>query len=417
MGAKKRVLVSCHSKDLSLASKIMDSLSVKGYDQVLMTEERPVQCRLREQAVQWAGVVVILMSSKYQHNKSCMQVAHDAKDCRQPITAVLVQPNYNPTGALGILSFAGGDRIDFSEVSNAEFEQAMELLTQDIRAKQPKQNPDVPKPSNDLGFRSKFGDLPKSGGSDVFISYHHDQGAKEVAELVQNGRGISQSLSKVKITLANQAKDNTAAIKKCKAFIAIVTPGYQESTKCENEFECARAAAKMIIPVKCDHRFRPHGWLAIGIAGMLCHEIHDNVQAYTANPYVPNTNPMNDLVEAILAPIPPSQEESDAVEIAVLRKESEKFKSKLWQWPPKKRPPFELREMPVLGWDDLVPSEYYEDNSSGDAPFHPPKPLVDILGRPLDQEFDVMLSYQRDIRPFVQDVSSLVSLIARAGFI
>ena len=406
MVAKDHVLVSCHTSDLSLAKKIEDALTRKGYDHLIMTENNPVRCRLREQAVEWAEVVMILMSSNYQHNLNCMQIAHDVKDCRKPITVVLVQPNYHPTGALGIISFSGGDRVDLTEVLDDEFPQAIEMLEKDFKAKIPSKVSGVSKSPSDIGFRSKFGDMPKGQGISIFVSYQQDAGAKEIAELIRDGQGISKSLSQVKITLGSQTKDNITAIKTCKTFVAIVTPGYQESTKCENEFECARAGKKVIIPVKVEHKFCPSGWLAIGIAGMLCHEIHDNVHAYAPNAYVPNTYPMNDLVEAMLAPVPLPQEKLEAQEIAAMRKESLMLKSKLRHWPPRMRPSKELREMPVLSWDDLVPAESCDHMKSKPALFSPPSPLVDIHGQPLDQEFDVMLSYQIDTRPFVQEVST-----------
>lgn len=406
MNEKTRVLLSCHSSDMTLASKIADTLTEQDYDHMIITEESPVQCRLRGQAVEWAGVVVILMSSKYQYNKACMQIAHEAKICREPITAVLVQPNYDPTGALGIISFAGGDRIDFAGDSEEEREKAMEVLLHNIKIKMPNRMSDVQKPADDSSFRKKFGDIPKSVGTGVFISYYQDDKSKEIVELIRNGKGLSQNLSNIKMSLADQLTDSTAAIKRCKAFVAIITRGYQESFKCENEFECARAANRDIIPVKVDENYYERGWLATALAGLLCHEIYNNDQAYKENPFVPNTTPMNDFVEAVLSPAPPSQEEADAKELAKLRRETKRLKSKILQWPPQQRPPQELRDMPVLGWDDLVPAETYHYDNLEETPFYPPKPLVNTHGRPLDQEFDVMLSYELHSRPFVQDVST-----------
>ena len=403
--ATRGILLSCHSKDVEMAERISRILESKGFDTLTATEVSPSQLGDRETTVQWARVVVVMASIKYQRNQTCLELSNYAKDTKKPITSIIVQPNYRPSGPLGAISIAGGKPICFG--NQEEFDQNMNSLVEVLNEKANyEQQRVLAKPEWDDGQTSgKLGDV-STNGSGVFVSYHED--GSESAGLVKNGQGRSSSLS---ATLGNLNKDNLDAIKACETFIAIMSPGYQGSMKCQEEFECARAGRKKIVPVKGVEGFRPSGWLALAIAGKLYYELTNYSQAYSAYPNVPDSNPMNDFVYAVCAKPYPHEDEVERAEIAALKKQLEKAKGELGsEWPPKKRPPEEEEEIPVLKPEDLVvknednlPFNYIHHEVTRMS-FNPPKPLFDYRGVPIRQKFDVMLSYQWDIQSFVRDV-------------
>lgn len=399
------VLLSCHSKDAAMAAKISEVLQKSGFDPLTATETVPSQLSYRENVVQWAEVVVILASIKYQRNETCLELSNYAKDTKKPIKAVIVQQNFCPSGALGAISIAGGNPISVTDQNG--FDQDMNKLVKalnELVEYQP--NKVLPKPKwDDRKIFQKFGNIP-GDGSGVFVSYHED-GANS-ARLIKNGRGKTISISP---TLGIPNKDNLPAIKACETFIAIMSTGYQKCDRCQEEFECARAGKKKIVPVKGVEGFRPTGWLALAIAGKLYYEILNEDQAYRAYTNVPDSNPMNDFVYAVYLKPYPHEDEVEKTEIAALKKQLAEAKEKLGgNWPPKKRPPEKQEELLVLKPEDLVlkkddnlPFNYIHHEVTR-MTFNPPKPLFDDRGVPIKQKFDVMLSYQWDIQSFVRNV-------------
>ena len=386
-------------------------LSSKGFDPLVITESSPAQLSLREQAVKWARVVVLVASFKYQRNQTCLELANYAKDTKKPLQTMVVQPNYRPSGNLGALSIAGGRPIDFRQAADQDaFDRCMSDLVKALESKTDNEPTDVlskPNATDDDEFSRKFEDV-SSAGKGIFISYHSD--ASSVAKLVSGGRGTSNSLSEGGVTLGNPSANNLAAIKACKTFIAVMSEGYQNSAKFQEELECARAGKKKIVPVNGVRGFHPSGWLALAIAGKLYYVLLDQGQAYEHHPRVPDSNPMNDFVYAVLAADPPTEDEVEQAELVALRKQLDEAKAKLGRWPPPKRPVVKEEELPLLRPEDLAPKSdenlifNYIHHEVTRMTFNPPKPLFDDRGVPTKQKFDVMLSYQWDIQDFVRDV-------------
>lgn len=397
------ILLSCHSNDTVMSERISSFLEKNSFDTLVVTETLPCQLIHRESAIQWARVVVVVASIKYQRNETCLELANYAKDTKKPITTVIVQPKFRPSGSLGSISIVGGNPIYTTDGFDQAMNRLVEVLSEKV-AYQPERF--LPKPEwNDDPAYPKFGDFP-AGGSGIFVSYHED--AAHSAGLVKHGQGKTSSMS---ATLGSPNQDNLPVIKACETFIAIMSPGYQSSSKCQEEFECARASRKKIVPVKGIEGFRPSGWLALAIAGKLYYEILNQGQAYTAYPNVPDSNPMNDFVYAVYSKPYPQEDEVECAEIAALKKQLNEAKKKLGnEWPPKKRPPEEEEDFPILKPEDLVvkkddnlPFNYIHHDVTR-MTFNPPKPLFDDRGVPVKQKFDVMLSYQWDIQSFVREV-------------
>ena len=412
----KGILISCHSANNGIADQVAQSLSSRGFDPLTITESSPAQLDTRAGAVGWAPYVLIVASFKYQRNQTCMELANFAKDNKKPLLTIVVQPNYRPSGALGALAISGGKAIDFRRhADQGEYEKSVETLVRALESKSADDSADRPsKPAPEAGeqFPSKFQDV-RVKGSGIFISYHAD--AVNVARMVSTGSGKTNSLGiggGVKVTLGNPSSDNLTAIKQCGKFIAIMSSGYMNSEKFQEEFECARATHKKIIPVNGAKGFRPAGWLALAIAGKLYYVLQDEGQAYAAHRDVPDSNPMNDFIFAVFAEDPPPEEEVEKAEIAALTKQLDEARAKLDSWPPPRRPidEGEGEELPALTPEDLEPKSdadllfNYIHHEVTRMSFNAPKPLFDERGVPIKQKFDVMLSYQWDIQPFVRDV-------------
>jgi hypothetical protein len=154
----------------------------------------------------------------------------------------------------------------------------------------------------------------KTAGAYVCIVYLED--GTEVANIVKSGHGVSNmgaaanTLGQIPIKMGSPTGSNIELIKGCKVFIPIMTSGYQASAKCQEEYECARRNEKQIVPVKGE-KFWPSGWLSLGIAGKLYYELIDSSQAYAPHETVPDSNPMNDFIFAVLTAYEGQQSEEE----------------------------------------------------------------------------------------------------------
>lgn len=96
-------------------------------------------------------------------------------------------------------------------------------------------------------------------------------------------------------------------------------------------------------------------------------------------------------------------------DICALTKQIDNVKPKLDEWPPKQRDQPGERSPPPHP-DTLITQDKedlrfnYIKHEVTRMSFKPPKPLFDKYGRPTDQKFDIMLSYQWDIQDFVRDM-------------
>lgn len=96
-------------------------------------------------------------------------------------------------------------------------------------------------------------------------------------------------------------------------------------------------------------------------------------------------------------------------DIAALTKQIDDVKSKLDEWPPQPRQQTEQKSPPphpdtlITQDKENLPFNYIKYEVTR-MTFKPPEPLFDMYGRPIEQKFDIMLSYQWDIQNFVRDM-------------
>lgn len=96
-------------------------------------------------------------------------------------------------------------------------------------------------------------------------------------------------------------------------------------------------------------------------------------------------------------------------DIDALTKQIDAVKAKLDEWPPKPReqpgprPPPPHPDTLITNDKEDLPFKYIKHELTR-MTFKPPEPLFDKHGRPIEQKFDIMLSYQWDIQKFVRDM-------------
>eukprot|EP00794_Sanderia_malayensis_P005891 gene5891-6577_t len=83
------------------------------------------------EAVEGAAVVVVFMTQKYEGSRSCKKELNYAEEKRKKIVPVKLDPNYEPSGALGLIA-AGKIYVDFSDES--QFESKLAALKKEIDA-------------------------------------------------------------------------------------------------------------------------------------------------------------------------------------------------------------------------------------------------------------------------------------------
>ncbi|XP_064629483.1 uncharacterized protein LOC135488706 [Lineus longissimus] len=391
----KKVLLSYHSQYEDLANQISNGLSSRDIDVLLVSEDVPATLADREQAVQWCDVFITLASVKYQRSVSCMELLNYSRERRmkKPLVTIVGQPNYRPNGATGALSVCG-PYVENHIVRDYQLICSV-IQNQPSSSKGPK--PDVSKSGNGADHLT--------GGSGVFISYHEDLNRGYVQWLLGSVRGSA--------TLGDPKADNSSAIDKCKVFIALMSPGFQDSPKCQKEYDRARLGKKNIIPVKTSKDVRPSGWLALAIAGKLYHTLFDRESATKA---FYDSNPLRDFTYAVgyMLDSQYTPEEREKLQIAAKQKQLADAQVKITQvggsWPPKKRALEPQTKQVQICPEDLVvaktetlPMNYIHHEVTRMS-FKPPEPVLDPLGVPIIRKFDCMISYQWDIQTFVRDV-------------
>lgn len=396
----KRVVLSNHSRHQDLCEKIAKALRSTSYDVVTIDESSPQALKLREQAIQWCEVFVLVASVKYQRDPYCLELANYAKTLRKPIVTVLAQSNYKPFGTLGAISVAGGAIIDFTK---EDFESAIELLKTEVGATTVTSSASKPEiPNSAVGLENSKKPATKSSG--VFVSYQSD--TSNIARMVQGALSGTGS----KVTLGDPVKSNDKSIASCQVFVAVLSAKYETSEQCQKSYELARLYRKNIIPVIGAKGYQPAGWLALAIAGKLYYAMPDHETAHKA---FYDSSLINDFCYAVKAFLQPqaSEEEREKSEILALDKQLEDCQKKLSTWPPKARPDDQasvkeaetaVAKLKIAADKENLVFNYIHHEVTRMS-FVPPKPLFDGRGVPLRRQFEAMCSYQWSIQSFVRD--------------
>lgn len=368
----KGIILSTHSQYKPVCTKISAALSGTEYDVIVIDENSPQSLAVREEAVRWCAMFVIVGSVRYQRDAYCQELANYAKTIRKPIVTILAQSNYKPSGAIGAIAVAGTTLIDFTD----DFSISIKILEKELESKA--WSTEMPKPEiiDSNSTPNLFQTARKSGG--VLISYQND--AAHVAELIKSVLGSAASYIHT-----SQNAGNDQAILTCQVFVAVLSPEYQTSTASQKSYETARLHRKKIIPVIGAAKYQATGWLALAIAGKLYYDMPDREKAYKKFYDSSLINDFRFAVEAFLQPHA-SEEEREAKEIQALEIQLEDCKKKLDTWPPKPRPQESkvaevesaVKELTVDTKKDLVFNYIHHEVTR--MSFVPPKPLFDHRG-------------------------------------
>ena len=396
----KRVVISNHSQHKALCEKIAEALRTASHDIITVDESFPQLLKLREQAIRWCEVFVLVASVTYQRDPYCLELANYAKTIRKPIVTVLGQSNYQPYGSIGAISVAGAAIIDFT--MKEDFDRAFECLKNELESIElisSISKPDLPRRFKSPENSGKM--VEKCNG--IFVSYQSD--TCNIAKMVEAALSSYEN-----ITLGDPSKCSPEAISSCQVFVAILSPAYQTSEESQRSYEFAREHRKQIIQVIGAKGYQPTGWLALAIAGKLYYAMPDHETAY--KPFY-DSSLMKDFCYAVRASLQPqsSEEEREKAEIQALDKQLEECKNKLRDWPPKARPKEQVpvrqaeaaaKELKTNLEKESLPLHYIHHDVARMS-FVPPKPLFDARGVPIQRKFDAMCSYQWVIQRFVRD--------------
>ncbi|CAH1794498.1 unnamed protein product [Owenia fusiformis] len=395
----RSIVLSYHSSYSTLAAIINDKLTTRGIKVFKMTEAEPSSLRMREQAVQCSLGIVVLASVKYQRAQPLHELINFAQGKWKDVFAILVQPNYKPTGPLAAIMSVGKLTIPFK--STAKFDDTdSDLLVEAINASE-SSGKDI---TVDIAESAPTG-FKQGAAQGVVIAYMPD--SSDCVSLI-----TGSDLHKFSPNVLQPNNSNIEKVCNCQVFIAVMSPEYENSAIRQEEYECARALKKEIVPINYKKGYRPGGWLELGIAGKLYHRLYDSATAYKKQ-Y--DSTPMNDFVSAVAALLNPqaTEEQREAAQHKAIDAEIAPIKAKLeqnGQWPPKdykiernEEPPVEnLRK--YMDGDKSELGMAYIHHEITRMTFNPPEPLFDPRGVPIKQRFDVMLSYQWDIQTFVRDL-------------
>ena len=164
----------------------------------------------------------------------------------------------------------------------------------------------------------------------VLIS-SHDQ-TSDVAKV------IFDALEKQKIScLIEDSSLGNTHVRKSKILLVLMSDYYESNLTCRSVVDCARQLNKHLVPVCGVENWSPQSWLKMLLSGRECFRVFSLEQAYEAN-YDQSTE-INNLVTSVIKLLHPTTIEADKEKdlTYVLKRNIEKCKSKLCNWPPKKR--------------------------------------------------------------------------------
>ena len=98
------VLITCHSQEQNIAEQLRNKLTKQHFTFYTLNEATPESISARANLVQWCDVFIVIISRMYHRTFFCMETINYAKDVRRPIIAILAEPNFEPYGALGVIS-------------------------------------------------------------------------------------------------------------------------------------------------------------------------------------------------------------------------------------------------------------------------------------------------------------------------
>ncbi|CAF3837158.1 unnamed protein product [Adineta steineri] len=381
------ILISCHTNQQQIAEQIKDNLSKHRFTCYIINETTPESIVARANLIRWCNVFIVNISRMYQQTTFCMETINYAKDVRKPIITIYTESNFQPYGALGVISSTAIQSI---------------VLENDENKKNNGKNVTDPEKmktvnnSRNLIYNDKLSTVlicTTDEGLPVANLIYNEFSAKNLNALVEN------------LSDANA----TCSVRQCTVIVPILSAEFEKNPACRIAFEEARLLQKPIIPVMSAIDWKPQDWLGITIAGATYFRINTQV-----SPYEPlyDSNRMTDLRVAVeIACQPrPSQAEREQTEMKILKEKIEECKSKLQTWPPSRK----VRT--INSTTDRQPVRVAIAEPNATLAFNhihhtitrmdlkAPPPILDEYGLPKRVQLDCMISYQWDNQSFVRTV-------------
>ena len=104
MSNKLNILITCQSDQQNLAENLRTTFINAGHVCYILNETTPQSIAARANLVQWCNAFIVIISRTYQQTPYCMETINYAKDLRKAIVAFYIEPNFQPSGALGAIS-------------------------------------------------------------------------------------------------------------------------------------------------------------------------------------------------------------------------------------------------------------------------------------------------------------------------
>ncbi|CAF4220031.1 unnamed protein product, partial [Adineta steineri] len=398
------ILISCHTNQQQIAEQIKNNLSKHRFTCYIINETTPKSIVARANLIRWCNVFIVNISRMYQQTTFCMETINYAKDVRKPIVAIYTESNFQPYGALGVISSTAIQSIVLENdgVSESIIEQLSNTISSQGNKKNNGKNvTDPEKMKTDNNSRNLiYNDKPctvlictTDEGLPVANLIYNEFSAKNLNALVEN------------LSDANA----TCSVRQCTVIVPILSAEFEKNPACRIAFEEARQLQIPIIPVMSAIDWKPQDWLGITVAGATYFQINTQV-----SPYEPlyDSNRMTDLRVAVeIACQPrPSQAEREQIEMKILKEKIEECKRKLQTWPPQHK----VRTINSTTDRQPVRVAVAEPNSTlafnhihhsiTRMDLKAPPPILDEYGLPKRVQLDCMISYQRDNQSFVRAV-------------
>ena len=282
------ILITTHTAHQTLSEGLVQHLADRSLSYYLFDEATPQSLNARATCIQWCDLFVLVVSRAYQATFSCMAALNFAKDLRKPIVAILAEPTFRPSGALGAISASSIRSIVLSDETSIDVAIA-EIVDSARNGVKNNDTPDrISNISLTLDDPDTSSDLKENGSRCTVLICTADDGA-DVGQL------IFESLCKTQASVAieNLSKLNGhSSVAHYSVFVPILSPQFEQMSLGRSVIEQASRLGKPIVPVIAVRKWRPKGWLGLAIAGRIFFRIFDRETAY--KPFY-DSHPLNDL--------------------------------------------------------------------------------------------------------------------------
>ncbi|CAF1524797.1 unnamed protein product [Rotaria magnacalcarata] len=397
------VLISCHHNEKDVAEQLSKQLTNLNFTCYTLTDATPSSIVARANLVRWSDVFISLISRSYQRTFFCMETISYAKYNFKPIVAILAESNFQPYGALGVIS-AGAVHTMLLHDNDISEDLLAQLSNTISNQKINENNKNVTDPAKMEANNDKVNMIHGETQCTILVCTVDD--GVTIAQLVYEDF-ISNNLN---VGFENLSKPNAAcSVRRCNVLVPILTARFEQTPICRGALEEARQLKKPIVPVIAIKDWRSDDWLGLTIAGCEVFRIFDNDSAYEA---FLDSSRMTDLrvdVEIRCRPVP-SRAEREKAEIKTLKEKIEECKSKLQTWPPAHK----LRTLSILTDRQAVRVTLVEPSTKPDFTYihqtvsrldiKAPASMLDEYGFSKRREVDCMISYQWDNHKFVRQI-------------